>query len=234
MFDTDPVEHFVQAARQIQRAAGTREIAVATAGAVPGSDATLCAALESCLTALELSLAQCAAASLEQAHDLRLNTRRQLSRLIGMHANPELAASLAEMAVQAVAGLTGSPAITRAAETASGPVAFSGLSGALFVSAQARQLAADHGLAQELETLLLAAALPIRNACSASGISAVGELRHRVTSGALTVSARLDRTSEGRPLIRIRLHTAELAPDEDPSSGTPPDYAARVLRRLVS
>jgi hypothetical protein len=232
MLDAEPHELFVAVARVIQRA----ESLSAIVQALPGCDEDTRAAAHGCLAALELSLAQCTAASLEHARDQRIEARRKLARLLADKADPELAGSLAELAVQAVAAMSNTLAIARAAAGAgTAPIAFAGLAGVTFVSARAHQLAFEHGVTPPaLEVLLTAAAAPIRKACQATEVCSVGELRHTAHSGALSATARLDRSRDGAPIIAIHLSLAgELPPAAAPSTNTPP-YPARLLRKLVS
>jgi hypothetical protein len=232
MFEPEPVEQFVEVARIIQRA----ESLDAIVQAFPACDDRARAAALGCLSALELSLAQCTAASIEHARDQRIDTSRKLARLLAPWTGAELADSLAEVAVQAVAARSSTLAIARAAANAgTEPVAFAGLAGVMFVSAHAHQFAAHQGLApRELEALLVDAVGPIRKACKAQDICSVGELRHTAHAGTVAASARLDRSREGAPVIAIRLHReGEQLKLDSPTAQTPP-YAARLLRRLVS
>jgi hypothetical protein len=232
MLDADPHEQFVEVARVIQRA----ENLAAIVQALPDCDEDTRAAAHGCLAALELSLAQCTAASLENARDQRMEARRKLARLLADKADPELAGSLAELAVQAVAAMSNTLAIARAAAGArTAPIAFAGLAGVTFVSARAHQLASEHGVAPAaLEDLLTAAAAPIRRACQAAEVCSVGELRHTAHSGALSATARLDRSRDGAPVIAIHLCLAGETPLPAATAASAPPYTARLLRKLVS
>jgi hypothetical protein len=234
----EAAQNYLEAAISIRRAGNVAEIAQATVGALADCDrpdVTL-GAVQACLQTLELSLVQRMASSPELASDLRLETRRKLTRLMSAFALTDIASEIAELAVQAVAALaTTSRAIVEAAEKSRElPMAFAGLAGAMFVSIPAREFARVHNIDEvALHRLLGRVAAPIRRACEAHGVCNVGELRYSAGAQDIAASAKLDRSKDGAPVIRIRLHPAGQQPDTGAGESPPPPYPARVLRRLV-
>jgi hypothetical protein len=234
----EAAQNYLDAAINIRRAGSVAEVAQATVGALTDCDrpdVTL-GAVQACLQTLELSLVQRTASSPELASDLRIETRRKLIRLMGAFALTDIASEIAELAVQAVAALaTTSHAIVEAAEKSRQlPVAFAGLAGAMFVSIPAREFTRTHGVDEaRLHQLLAQVAAPIRRACEAHGVCNVGELRFSSQVQGIVASARLDRSKDDAPLIRIRLHLAGQEPEPAADDPPPPAYPARLLRRLV-
>jgi hypothetical protein len=234
----EAAQNYLEAAINIRRAGSVAEVAQAAVGALEDCDRPdiTTDAVRACLQTLELSLAQRMASSPELASDLRIETRRKLTRLLSAFALTDIASETAELAVQAVAALaTTSRAIVEAAEKSRElPVAFAGLAGAMFVSVPAREFARAHNVDEAgLHGLLGQVTAPIRRACEAHGVCNVGELRYSASAHGVAARARLARSRDGAPLIRIRLHIAGQPPEPEAGESPPPPYPASVLRRLV-